>query len=92
MENARNTRLASYGGAIRNIGAERVVEMRDSNDASRTRYQYRRAGDTIERRVLQSSGAPMLDGSPWEPLTRDEIASLMRTRGAYHPILDELGL
>ena len=82
-------RLAEYGARLRTIDGVRVVEMIDPNDNSRSRYQYRRHNDTVLRRILHADGAPLAD---WTALTRDEMAALLRVRGAYHPILDPLGL
>lgn len=82
-------RLAEYGARLRTIDGRTVVEMIDTNDGSRARYQYRRAGAGIERRVLAPDGTPDIDsGSRWEPVN---LAALMAVRGQYHPILDPLG-
>jgi len=87
-------RLAEYGARLRTVDEQTVlVEMTDPNDGSMSRYQYRRLDDGIERRILAHDGSPFRDtGSPWEPLSRNEIAALRAVRGEYHPILDPLGL
>lgn len=81
-------RLAEFGARLRTVDGVRVVEMRDPNDNSRSRYQYRRVGDAICRRILSADGVTITD---WAALTRDEMAALLRVRGSYHPILDPLG-
>lgn len=83
------SRLAQYGARLRTIDGQRVVEMVDPNDSSRSRYQYKRCNDTVLRRVLTADGETITD---WTALTADELAQLVRTRGDYHPILDPLGL
>ena len=82
-------RLAEYGARLRTIDGVRVVEMFDPNDNGRSRYQYQRYKHTVLRRILHADGTPFAD---WTALTRDEMAALLRARGAYHPILDPLGL
>ncbi|MCU0918739.1 MAG: hypothetical protein MUF16_00125 [Burkholderiaceae bacterium] len=82
-------RLSAYGARLRTIDGQRVVEMIDPNDGSRSRYQYRRHAATISRRVLGSDGSVVSD---WVALSLDDLAALMRVRGHYHPILDPLGL
>ena len=83
------SRLAQYGARLRTIDGQRVVEMVDPNDSSRSRYQYQRCNDTVLRRVLTADGETITD---WTALTAAELAQLVRTRGDYHPILDPLGL
>lgn len=80
-------RLTEHGGRIVTVGGSRVVEMRDPNDNSRSIYQYRLAGDGIERRRLAHDGQPFRDGSPWEPC---DAVAMWASRGTYHPIIDEL--
>lgn len=92
VSHPRRNKLAEYGGRIIDTDGQKTVEMRDPNDNAKRRFQYRRAGDAIERRVLQSNGEPFRDGSPWEQMTEDEVAQMRSVRGAYHPILDPLGL
>ena len=89
--NRSRARLAEYGAKLRTIDGRRVVEMLDPNDNARRRFQYRRIGDGLERRVLRSDGSPFRDtGSPWEPV--DDLDRMRAMRGHYHPILDPLGL
>lgn len=83
-------RLAQYGARLRTIDGQRVVEMRNPNDNSHARHQYQRYNDVVLRRVLGADGETVI--IDWTALTQDELASLMRTRGEYHPILDPLGL
>jgi hypothetical protein len=83
------SRLAQYGAKLRTIDGQRVVEMVDPNDNSRSRYQYQRYKDVVLRRVLSAQGETIAD---WAALTREELAALMHSRGEYHPILDPLGL
>ena len=91
--NRSRSRLAQYGARLRTIDGRKVVEMVDPNDNARHRYQYRRSEDgALERRVLRSDGSPDADGSPWEPYSPEELASLCAMRSQYHPILDPLGL
>lgn len=84
------SRLAQYGARLRTIDGELVVEMIDPNDNSRSRYQYRRDSGTVLRRILTSDGSAVI--TDWTALTRAELATLMRVRGGYHPVLDPLGL
>jgi len=85
------TRLAQYGGRRIKVDGQPAIEMRDPNDNAKRRYQYRAADAGIERRVLRADGSPYLDtGSPWEPMTDADLASLEAAHGAYHPILDEV--
>jgi len=84
------SRLAQYGARLRTIDGQRVVEMVNPNDNSRARYQYQRYNDVVLRRVLAADGKTIV--TDWTALTRDELASLVRVRGEYHPILDPLGL
>lgn len=75
------------------IDGRPTVELVDPNDGARSRWQYRRRADGLERRVLTGDGEPLLDtGSPWERLPASDVAAMYATRGAYHPILDPLGL
>lgn len=84
-------RLRDYGGRIITTDGLRTVEMRDPNDNGHSRYQYRRREGKIERRVLAHDGTAFRDtGSPWERLTPEDLIAMAHTRGAYHPILDEL--
>lgn len=83
------SRLSSYGARLRTVDGQRVVEMINPNDGSRSRYQYRREAETIARRVLGSDGGVVSD---WAALSLADLAALMRVRGQYHPILDPLGL
>lgn len=87
--NRSRTRLSQYGAKLRTVDGSTVVEIVDPNDGARRRFQYRRIGETVERRVLQANGSPMLDGSPWEAV---DLEALRAVRGRYHPILDPLGL
>lgn len=90
--NRGRSKLAEYGGRLRTIDGRKVVEMVDPNDNGRARYQYRRAGERLERRVLQHNGQPFRNGSPWEPYRDSDLAEMRAARGKYHPILDPLGL
>jgi hypothetical protein len=81
-------KLKEYGGRLVDTDGRLTVELVDPNDNARRRFQYRRAGEGIDRRILQSDGEPMLDGSPWEPC---DLAIMRAARGNYHPILDPLG-
>lgn len=83
------SRLAQFGARLRTVDGQRVVEMVNPNDNSGARYQYRRDTDAVLRRVLSADGAIITD---WTAMTRDELISLLRVRGEYHPILDPLGL
>jgi hypothetical protein len=82
-------KLKEYGGRLVDTDGRLTVELVDPNDNARRRFQYRRAGEGIERRILQSDGEPMLDGSPWEPC---DLNAMRAARANYHPILDPLGL
>jgi len=83
-------KLHEYGGRIVTVDGQRTVEMRDSNDNARTRYQYRRSSDGgLERRRLTSAGGTL---DEWTAYTADELAQLRSQRGQFHPILDPLGL
>jgi len=84
-------RLAQYGGSLRQVDGEMVVQLVDPNDNAARRFQYRRAASTLERRVLQSDGTPFSDGSEWQPLAPHELQALLAVRGQWHPILDPLG-
>ncbi|OFW37670.1 MAG: hypothetical protein A3J29_06255 [Acidobacteria bacterium RIFCSPLOWO2_12_FULL_67_14b] len=87
--------LRQYGGRMIMIDERPTVQLIDTNDNARRRFQYRRTldGTGIERRVLAHDGRPFRDtGSPWEPLSWLDIAALEAVRGTYHPILDPLGL
>ena len=77
-----------YGARLRTIDGQRVVEMIDPNDNSRSRYQYRREAATIARRVLSGDGAIATD---WTELSPADMSALLSVRGQYHPILDPLG-
>lgn len=90
--NRTRARLARYGAKLRTIDGATIVEMVDPNDNARRRFQYRRSGSGIERRMLRADGSPMMDGSPWEEYTAADLASLRAARGQFHPILDPLGL
>lgn len=80
-------RLRAYGARLLSLDGTPTVEMRDPNDRSQARYQYQRQADTLRRRVLGADGAVLVD---WTPMTPSERLSLLRARGAYHPILDPL--
>ena len=94
MNHPNRNRLAQYGGRIVTIDDQRAVELRDPNDNAKRRFQYRRSLDGgLERRMLREDGSAFIDtGSPWEPYSEHELASLRSMRGQYHPILDSLGL
>lgn len=93
VNHPRRNKIAEYGGRIIETDGRKTVELRAVNDNAKRRFQYRRLGDGVERRILQSNGKPFVDtGSPWEPMTEDEIAQLRIVRGQYHPVLDPLGL
>jgi hypothetical protein len=82
-------KLRAHGGRMIKIEGQPAVELcGGSNDNARKRFQYRRSGSSIERRVLQHNGRPMVDGSPWEPV---DVSALMAVAGTYHPILTPLG-
>jgi len=81
--------LREYGGRIVTVDGSRVVEMCDPNDNSGAVYQYRRAGNTLEARMLTEAGRLIAD---WTPRTPDELRQMQGVRGEYHPILSELGL
>lgn len=83
------SRLSEYGGRILTIDGSRVVEMRDPNDNSRSRHQYRVLAGALEHRRLTHEGDPI---ERWTPRTPDEVRQMRAVRGRYHPILDELGL
>jgi len=90
---AQRDSLAACGGRIVETDGSRTVELRDPNDRAGRLYQYRRYGRAlVERRVLQSNGEALSDGSPWEQMTLHEIMQLHMQRGKYHPILDPLGI
>lgn len=88
--------LRQYGGRMVTTDGRATVELRDPNDNARRRFQYRRTLDGVvplERRVLASDGQSFRDtGSPWEAMSWEDFAALQSVRGAYHPILDPLGL
>jgi len=86
MEHADQVRR--YGGRLLTIEGHTVVEMIDPNDGSRARHQYRRRGEAIEHRIVARGGA----AGPWELRSPGEVALMRAQRGAYHPILDPLGL
>jgi len=82
-------RLREYGGRMIVTDGRATVELRDPNDNSLSRYQYRRTTEGIERRILDAHGRASRDsGSPWAPA---DVAAMLRVRGRYHPILDPLG-
>jgi hypothetical protein len=81
-------KLSEYGGRLVQVGDDVVLELTDPNDNARRRFQYRRQGDILERRILRAGGRPFEDGSPWEPC---DLAAMRAMRGIYHPILDTLG-
>lgn len=90
VNHPRRSKLAAYGGKIITVDERRTVQLVDPN----RRFQYRRTLDDggIERRILRGNGKPYVDtGSPWEPMTIDEIGSMRANRGEYHPVLDTLG-
>ena len=81
-------KIEEYGGRIIYIDGHRTVEMVDPNDNAHRRLQYRAIDAGIESRVLQANGKPFIDtGSPWEPAN---LKAMLRMRGNYHPIIDEL--
>lgn len=82
-------RLAQYGARMRTIDGITIVEMVDPNDNSQSKYQYRRDGASVARRMLSRDGTVIVD---WTTLTEIELTGLIRVRGQYHPILDPLGL
>lgn len=93
VNHPQRSKLAAHGGRIIETDGRKTVELRDPNDNAKRRFQYRRSDDGLERRVLRENGEPFLDtGSPWEPMTEDDIAQLRSVRGEYHPILDPLGM
>jgi len=85
-------RLQQYGGRMIETDGRPTIELVDPNDNAQQRFQYRRSGDGIERRVLAHDGRAMRDGSPWERMTASEVFAMVQIRGQYHPILDPLGL
>lgn len=86
------SQLSEHGGRMIQTDGIDTVELIDPNDNARARYQYRRAGETIERRRLMESGEPYNDGSPWTIVSESDLAAMRAMRGKYHPILDPLGL
>jgi len=85
----KKMRLSEYGGRIISTDGRRTVEIIDPND--RRLFQYRAAIEGgeggIERRVLRPSGKTFVD-TKWEPV---DMRAMLRVRGKYHPIIDELG-
>jgi hypothetical protein len=55
------------GARFRTVEGQRIVEMRDPDDNAHARYQYRRQGSGVERRVLSAVREIV---TPWEPLDR----------------------
>lgn len=87
------SRLSEHGGMMVDTDGRKTVELVDPNDNSRSRYQYRREGESIERRRLTESGEPYRDdGSPWTLMSESDLTAMRAIRGEYHPILDPLGL
>jgi len=82
-------KLKQCGGRLIETGDRIGIELVDPNDNAQRRFQYRREGEGLERRMLQADGRPFDDGSPWEPC---DLAAMRAGRGIYHPILDTLGL
>jgi len=81
-------KLKEYGGRLIEMDDRIGIELIDPNDNAQRRFQYRREGEGLVRRVLQADGRPFEDGSPWEPC---DLNVLRGVRGTYHPILDPLG-
>ena len=83
------SKLSQYGGRILTIDGARVGEMRDPNDNSRSRHQYRVNAGALEHRLLSEAGDVIDD---WTPRTASELRQMQTVRAGYHPVLDELGL
>lgn len=82
-------KIEEYGGSIIETDGKRTIELIDPNDNAKRRFQYRAIEAGIESLVLQANGEPFIDtGSPWEPV---DLKAMLRMRGNYHPIIDELG-
>jgi hypothetical protein len=82
------SKLAEYGGRMIQTDGRPTVEITNPNEDRKRLFQFRRTAEGIERRILQSDGEPMLDGSPWEPC---DLLAMRAVRGNFHPILDPLG-
>ena len=82
------SKLAEYGGRMIQTDGRPTIEMTNPNNNRKRLFQFRRSAEGIERRILQSDGEPMLDGSPWEPC---DLLAMRAVRGNFHPILDPLG-
>lgn len=83
------SKLSQYGGRILTIDGQRIVEMLDPNDNSKSRHQYRAIVGVLEHRLLDSDGTVIEE---WAPRTPAELRQMQAVRGQYHPILDEVGL
>lgn len=70
----RSNRYAQYGGRVLPDG---TLEMRDHNDNSRTRYQYRLIGGIPHHRRLSCQGAAFEE---WTPYTNTEIGAMIANR------------
>lgn len=80
--------LRSYLAEIIVTDGRVTLEMRDPNDNSQSRYQYRRGDYGLERRVLTDGGNTITD---WRPFTTSEIDGMRSVRGEFHPVLDLFG-
>ena len=93
FDNETRTKLKQYGGKLLRVDGRKTVQLVDPTDNARRRFQYRAAlGGGLEKRMLRPDGERYPSGSPWEPYSAFELASLLLQRGQWHPILDPLGL
>jgi len=76
-----NQKLAEYGGKVLPNG---TMEMRDSNDNARHRYQYALIDGVPSHRTLPDKG-DYNPPSQWEPLDLFAIAAIHQ---GHNPILD----
>jgi hypothetical protein len=82
------SKLAEYGGRMIQTDGRTTVEITNPNESRKRLFQFRRSAEGIERRIMQSDGEPMPDGSPWEPC---DLLTMLAVRGSFHPVLDPLG-
>jgi hypothetical protein len=82
------SKLAEYGGRMIQTDGRPTVEMPNPNNDRKRLFQFRRSSEGIERRILESDGELMLDGSPWRSC---DLLTMRAVRGNFHPILDPLG-
>jgi hypothetical protein len=82
------SKLAEYGGRLIQTDGRPTVEIANPNNDRKRLFQFRQSAEGIERRILQSDGEPLLEGSPWKPC---DLLTMQAVRGNFHPVLDPLG-